>query len=72
LLIQGKYEEAGALYEAAVAMSRSERGSHESTWLQACRLMNKLQPNPEESAMIRAAFEDLQDCSRLESFMPIN
>jgi tetratricopeptide (TPR) repeat protein len=64
LLIQGKYEEAGALYEAAVAMSRSERGSHESTWLQACRLMNKLQPNPEESAMIRAAFEDLQDCQQ--------
>jgi hypothetical protein len=64
-LIQWKYEEAARLYEAAVAMARAEIGSHESTWRQACALMAKLQPSPEERAQVRRAFEHLPDCEHL-------
>lgn len=62
LLIQRKYEQAGKLYEAAVSNARAEVASHESTWLQACRLMAKLQPAAEERALIREAFAHLPDC----------
>jgi tetratricopeptide (TPR) repeat protein len=61
LLIQKKYKEAGRIYEAAVAMARAETGSHKSTWKQACRLMEKLQPPADERAMILKAFEHLPD-----------
>ncbi len=61
-LIQGRITEAGILYDAAVAMARTEIGSHESTWRQACTLMVRLQPSPEERAVIRQAFEHLPDC----------
>src|SRR5205823_11231360 len=40
LLLQ-KYADAARLYKAAVAMARSEKASHESTWAQACRIMAK-------------------------------
>jgi len=62
LLIQEKYQDAANLYEAAVAMAPSEIGSHETTWKQACRLMQKLQPTEAERALIRHAFEHLPDC----------
>ena len=65
LLIQKKYEEAGRLYEEAVAMARAEVGSHESTWKQACRLMEKLQPTAAERALIRKPFAHLPDCDQL-------
>lgn len=65
LLIQRKYEEAGRLYRAAVAMARKETGSHRSTWTQACRLMAQLGPTPEERAAVRKAFEHLPDCDAL-------
>lgn len=65
LLIQKKYAEAGRIYEAAVAMAQSETGSHNTTWLQACRLMKKLQPTADERARIRKAFERLPDCEQL-------
>jgi len=61
LLIKN-YADAGRLYKAAVAMARSEVGSHQSTWTQACRLMEKLQPSSEDRARIRAAFAHLPDC----------
>ncbi|MGB9179499.1 MAG: hypothetical protein WCB68_09680, partial [Pyrinomonadaceae bacterium] len=64
-LIQKKYKEAGSLYEAAVATARAEIGSHKSTWKQACRLMDKLQPTAEERALIRKSFEQLPDCEQL-------
>ena len=64
-LIQKKYEEAGRLYDAAVATARSEVGSHKSTWKQACRLMEKLQPTAEERARIRKPFAHLPDCDQL-------
>ena len=65
LLIQKKYAEAGRIYEAAVAMAQSEEGSHKTTWKQACRLMEKLQPSAEERKMIRKAFEYLPDCDQI-------
>lgn len=64
-LIQKKYEEAGRIYEAAVGMARSEIGSHKTTWTQACRLMEKLQPSAEERALISKAFEHLPNCDQL-------
>jgi hypothetical protein len=65
-LIQQKYEEAGRLYEEAVATARSERGSHKTTWKQACRLMEKLQPTAAQRALIRKPFELLPPCDDLE------
>ena len=64
-LIQGNYADAARLYEAAVAMARTETGSHESTWRQACALMVKLNPGAEERALVRRAFEHLPDCEHL-------
>jgi tetratricopeptide (TPR) repeat protein len=62
-LVMKRYEEAGRLYKAAVSIARSEIASHQSTWTQACRLMEKLRPSDEERAMIRSAFAHLPDCS---------
>jgi hypothetical protein len=64
-LIQKQYEEAGRLYEAAVATARSETASHRSTWIQACRLMEKLQPTAEARALVRKPFAHLPDCDQL-------
>lgn len=59
LLMQRKYEEAGRIYSAAVAMARKERGSHETTWKQARRLMEKLKPSDSERTAVGRAFEHL-------------
>lgn len=56
MLIQKKYEEAAEIYEAAVGIARSEKGSIESTLTQAKRLMEKLQPTDEEKQMVLDAF----------------
>jgi tetratricopeptide (TPR) repeat protein len=64
-LIQRNYTEAGKLYAEAVAMAPTEEGSHTSTWIQACRLMDKLQPTDEERARIRKAFRHLPDCDAI-------
>ena len=61
-LLMRKYEDAARLYKAAVSMARSERASHESTWQQACRLMEKLKPSASERSLIRTAFAHLPDC----------
>jgi tetratricopeptide (TPR) repeat protein len=61
-LLMKKYEDAGRLYKAAVSAARAETASHQSTWTQACRLMEKLRPSDEERAMIRSAFAHLPDC----------
>lgn len=55
-LIMKKYKEAANMYEKAVAMARTEIDSHESTLLQAKRLMEILKPLPEERKMIEYAF----------------
>jgi tetratricopeptide (TPR) repeat protein len=64
-LIQKNYAEAARLYAAAVAEARWETGSQRSTWLQACRLMSKLQPTDQERARIRNVFKGHPDCSTL-------
>ena len=61
-LLLGKYAEAGARYADAVAMAPNERGSHESTWKQACRLMRALGLDGESRAPIRQAFVHLPEC----------
>ena len=60
-LIQAHYAQAGKLYAAAVAMARSETGSHQSTWAQASRLMAKLNPGEADRALVRQAFAHLPD-----------
>jgi tetratricopeptide (TPR) repeat protein len=59
LLIQKKYEEAGKMYEKAVNMAISEIGSHESTFKQAKKLMDKLGPNVAGRESIERAFAHL-------------
>lgn len=61
-LLRKNYQEAARLYKAAVAIARAETASHQSTWTQAYRLMEKLQPSAEERSMIRSAFAHLPDC----------
>jgi tetratricopeptide (TPR) repeat protein len=61
LLIQKKYPEAARLYTEAVGMASQETGSHSSTWKQASRLMDKLQPTDAERALVRQAFAHLPD-----------
>ena len=62
-LMLGNYEQAAAIYGAAVAMARKERGSHETTWRQACRLMATLAPPAQDRERIRQAFSHLPDCA---------
>jgi tetratricopeptide (TPR) repeat protein len=64
-LIQKKYKQAAEIYKEAIAFARSESGSHQSTWKQACRLMEKLKPNEEERQLIRKSFSHLPDCDSL-------
>ena len=61
LLIQKKYAEAGKMYKKAVEMALPEVASHESTLLQATRLMEKLQPTPEERLLVLNSFKHLPD-----------
>jgi hypothetical protein len=60
-LILGSYAKAGELYKAAADMASEERGSHESTWQQACRLMAVLRPSADARTMVRGAFSHLPD-----------
>lgn len=60
-LIQANYAQAAKLYAAAVAMARSETGSHQSTWTQASRLMDKLNTADADRALVRQAFVHLPD-----------
>jgi len=64
-LLEKEYAKAASLYKEAVATARGEVGSHESTWKQACRLLAKLNPTPEERALVRAAFSHLPDCDKM-------
>lgn len=56
LLTQKSYARAGELYRAAVAMAPEEIASHETTWVQARRLMNKLGATEAERALVQGAF----------------
>ncbi|MEN8239317.1 MAG: toll/interleukin-1 receptor domain-containing protein [Actinomycetota bacterium] len=61
-LIKGDYSNAARLYEAAVAIAPEARDWHASTWKQACRLMEKLEPDAGDRATVRHAFRHLDDC----------
>jgi tetratricopeptide (TPR) repeat protein len=63
-LIQKRYADAARLYRDAVAIGRKEIASHLTTWKQACRLMEKLQPRDLEREMVRTPFAHLPDCGR--------
>jgi hypothetical protein len=63
MLLKKDYTGAARLYKAAVAMARTEKGSQESTWAQACRLMRVLKPSDAERALVRSAFPGLPDCA---------
>lgn len=63
LLIRKNYEQAGRVYEAAVATAPKDTGSHESTCKQACRLMKVLKPSAGQRTAVRKAFQHLPDCS---------
>ena len=62
MLILGDNERAATRYAEAVAMAPSERGSHATTWQQACRLMAVLKPDDVARADIHRAFSHLPDC----------
>jgi hypothetical protein len=58
-LIKQNYGKAAELYQAAVNMAPEEIGSHESTWLQAKRLMEVLAPSQSEYDQVAKAFKHL-------------
>ena len=60
-LIQGYFERAAEVYVAAVATAPAELDAHRSTWLQASRLMQKLDPQPEQYQLVRDAFAHLPE-----------
>jgi tetratricopeptide (TPR) repeat protein len=64
-LIRRNYSDAARMYEAGVRMAPKETASHESTWRQACRLMQKLEPSAGEREYLRKAFHHLPDCDHL-------
>jgi len=64
-LIRKDYANAARVYQAAVDMAPKETGSHESTWKQACRLMQKLNPAPPDRDAVRKPFLHLPDCDEL-------
>ena len=61
-LIRKDFANAARLYEEAVATAPDAEGMHRSTWKQACRLMDKLQPSEDDRAAVRSVFAHLPDC----------
>jgi hypothetical protein len=58
-LIQRSFAKAAELYDAAVAMAPKpkEVASHQTSWIQASRLLEKLGPSAEERALVQKPFE---------------
>ena len=55
-LMQRDFAKAAELYEAAVAIAPKEVASHQTTWIQASRLLEKLAPSAEERALVQRPF----------------
>lgn len=55
-LIQKNYRAAGDMYRKAIAMARSEKGSHGTSYKQAQRLLDKLRPSEAERSAVLDAF----------------
>ena len=64
-LLQRNYKAAGERYADAVALAPKEKGSHETSWKQACRLLQKLQASQDEVALVEAAFGHLQSYEKI-------
>lgn len=65
-LIRQDYDNAAKLYQDAVDIASTETGSHKTTWKQACRLMAKLGPTPEQREKVLKPFAGLgKDCSEV-------
>jgi hypothetical protein len=47
-------------------MASKEVASHETTWRQACWLMQKLNPTADERRAVRDCFAHLPDCDQLQ------
>src|SRR5262249_19113664 len=69
-LIRQMYDDAARLYGAAVAMARSKTGNHKTTWIQACRLLRKLNPSDDQRARIRQVFSPVLDCREIAGDRP--
>jgi len=59
LLLRAEYEKASQQYRKAVALAPNDIGSHESTWIQAQRLMEALGANASEQALIASVFSQI-------------
>jgi len=57
LLIEKRYEEAGAMYAAAIRMEPGSKASHNTSRDQAIKLLTKLGANEEEQKVTLAAFK---------------
>jgi tetratricopeptide (TPR) repeat protein len=55
-LIQGRFEEAAGVYQKAVDMATTETGTHASSWKQAKKLLDKLNPNENARSAIQKVF----------------
>jgi tetratricopeptide (TPR) repeat protein len=60
-LIRRDYVAAARIFDEAVSMAPKEIGSHQSTWTQVYRLVEKLQPTINERATVRSTFLHLPD-----------
>jgi tetratricopeptide (TPR) repeat protein len=69
-LIQKEYLKAGDMYKKAINMALTEVASHESTFIQALRLLQKLQPTGEEKLLVINPFSNLRDYEKLLSKYP--
>lgn len=58
-LLQRDFAAAGQLYRAAVSQDPLALGSHESTFQQAVRLLEHLNPTPQEQSLVLSAFAHL-------------
>jgi hypothetical protein len=72
-LLQRDFAAAGQLYRAAVSQDPLALGSHESTFQQAVRLLEHLNPNPQERSLVESAFAHLshtQSSQRTPDYQP--
>jgi len=59
-LIQRNFDKAAALYSEAITMAPGQEDNHRSTWKQAKRLLQHLNPTREQVAMLEKPFSHLQ------------
>lgn len=55
-LIRGKFEESAKMYQRVVEMALTHTASHESSWGQARKLLEKLNPDESQKKVVTEAF----------------